>query len=97
MTKLPRWQHSLVFVQLFLLGVTTAATPFAPGLPAFFGLLFFVGMLLAAVHTGTILFFYMWKSRLTHLMYHTYKAWGKIRILGVVMEEYKMPGIFRAM
>jgi hypothetical protein len=52
LNRYPQWQNAIVFTEMSLLALSTALTPFAPSLNLFFFLLFFVGLLLASVHTG---------------------------------------------
>ncbi|XP_059081246.1 sodium-dependent glucose transporter 1C-like isoform X2 [Tigriopus californicus] len=52
MTNYPHLNNLFVFGGLVSLGLVTALVPFAGDLPNLFILLFFVGFLIAAVHTG---------------------------------------------
>lgn len=55
MTGFPHLNNLFVFIGLVSLGLVTALVPFAGDLQNLFVLLFFVGFLIAAVHTGMFL------------------------------------------
>ena len=52
MNRHPDLHYMTLFVQLFALGVSTGLTAHAPSLGGFFGVVFFVGLLVASCHTG---------------------------------------------
>ncbi len=52
MNRHPSLQYLTISAQLLGLAVSTALTPHASDLMGFFGVVFFVGALVASVHTG---------------------------------------------
>ena len=71
MNKYPDRQFHLLSCGLFLLGLSTAVTPYMAGLNSLFGLLFLVGLLLAVILTGgNILCLRLWASDMSQCSPH---------------------------
>ena len=52
MTTYPHLQELILFLELCLLGLSITLTPFGGSISVFFCLFFFVGLLVASIHTG---------------------------------------------